>query len=102
MSTLEILFAIITVVTSGAAVTVAIVAVAKINRVEVSFTGTPVDKKDFDAHVLKYETNNHAVWAKMEKDRMECAKANADLGASIKGIDSKTDMIIQFLKRGAN
>jgi hypothetical protein len=78
---------------------VAWVALKQTSRVAVSFTGTPVDKKDFEQHLREYKDNNFMVWQKMEKDSDKHEQRVANIEAGVASVEAKMDMLIQFLNK---
>ena len=74
----------------------------RVNKTEVSFTGTPVDKKEFERALAEKQIEiewlreeNTKVWVKMETDHKESLKAVSMVEGDLKAARATIDMINQ-------
>ena len=80
------------------------VAIAKAQKVQVTFAGTPVDKKEFEAGLAAHkekidrlEAQNEKVWTKMEADRVEGKDRMAQIEGDLKAVRATTESMSREL-----
>lgn len=91
MNTLQIIGIVVSVVVGIITCTLAWIAVRQVSKVQVTFSGTPVDKKDFDAFVNEVRADRHAAWAKMEMDVRGTEATLTRVEKSIGALEAKVD-----------
>jgi ABC-type nickel/cobalt efflux system permease component RcnA len=66
MNTLQIISTVLSMASTVIMVALAWVMIYRVNRTEVTFTGTPVDKKEFEKHQQENKEEHEKIFAKLE------------------------------------
>jgi len=96
MNTLQIVSAAISMICTIIMVVIAWVMMYRVNRTEVSFSGTPVDKTEFERHQQENREEHEKIFAKFEAVHDRINPLESDISALCEASDIYITRLVQM------
>lgn len=96
MSTLQIVSTVLSMLCVTITTVLAWVMLNKTSKTEVTFTGTPVDKKEFDKYERENKDEHERIFSKLEKVHFRINPIEGEIGALRQASENNTARLVQM------